>query len=131
MVSLSTDGLRYKILDVASGDPYSPFYDDLFAYAKAEDSTSEGIERFLGRVDDQTGDDKTLVVAVHDEAHRIIEPHRHVGPKDRQQVVASQSHDEAVASSDGFENRQDGSAQTPADQRGHPSDDTGEDVESN
>jgi hypothetical protein len=129
MVSLSTDGLRYKILDVASGDPYSPFFDDLFTYAKADDSTSEGIVRFLGRVDDQTGDDKTLIVAVHDEAHTVIGTHRHVGPEDRQQVVAPPSQDEAVLSSDGSDNRPGGSSPTTADQHGHPSDHTGEEVE--
>lgn len=62
-VALSTDGLRYKIIeDFVSGEAFSPFFEDVFAWPGQPQSTSEGVARFLGRIDDQTGDDKTLVV---------------------------------------------------------------------
>jgi hypothetical protein len=64
-VFLSTDGLRFKILDdLASGTPFSPFFDDLAAYARSPSATTDAVRRFLGGVDDQSGDDKTLLAAV-------------------------------------------------------------------
>ena len=36
-IALSTDGLRYKILDdLATYRPYEPFFEDLFAYAGSD-----------------------------------------------------------------------------------------------
>ena len=65
-IALATDGLRYKILDnPGTGSPYAQFYTDTWAYARQPDATSSAIVRFLSDVDDQTGDDKTLVVAVN------------------------------------------------------------------
>jgi hypothetical protein len=64
-VALSTDGLRYKILDdLATGRPYEPFFAQSWAYARTAGATSASIDRFLDGVDDQTGDDKTLLLAV-------------------------------------------------------------------
>jgi hypothetical protein len=64
-VYLSTDGLRYKILDdLATSAPYEPFFSDIGAYARSPAAAPESIERFLRNVDDQTGDDLSLVVAV-------------------------------------------------------------------
>ena len=64
-IFLSTDGLRYKILDdLAASAPYEPFFVDAGRYARSREAAAESIERFLTAVDDQTGDDLTLVVAV-------------------------------------------------------------------
>ena len=64
-VYLSTDGLRYKILDdLATSVPYDPFFADLGGFARTAEAGSPAIERFLTTVDDQTGDDLSLVVAV-------------------------------------------------------------------
>jgi hypothetical protein len=64
-VAMSTDGLRYKILaDISSSVPYEPFFEDIFAYCSSTSADDAAIGRFLGSLDDQTGDDKTLVVAV-------------------------------------------------------------------
>jgi hypothetical protein len=65
-VFLATDGLRFKILDdLTAVTPFPPFFDDLVAYLRSPDASDEAIGRFLsGLVDDQSGDDKTLVGAV-------------------------------------------------------------------
>jgi hypothetical protein len=63
-VALSTDGLRFKILDdLTLGTPYSPFFDDTFAWFDSDAATSDAVARFIDRLDDQSGDDKTLVIA--------------------------------------------------------------------
>ncbi len=69
-VFLSTDGLRFKILDdLAAAVPFAPFFDDVTAYVRAPDASADAIRAFLaGLRDDQTGDDKTLVAAVRDES---------------------------------------------------------------
>ena len=64
-VALSTDGLRYKLLDdLQTSRPFEQFFRDSWAYARSEQASSAAIEGFLRDVDDQTGDDKTLVLAV-------------------------------------------------------------------
>jgi protein phosphatase 2C-like protein len=64
-VFLATDGLRFKILaDPAAGTPYPPFFEDLTTYARSPDATPDAVGRFLTALDDQSGDDKTLVAAV-------------------------------------------------------------------
>ena len=64
-VAASTDGLQFKILqNVRSGAAYVPFFEDLFAWSLHEDATDEGILRFIDNLEDQSGDDKTLLVAV-------------------------------------------------------------------
>lgn len=64
-VAASTDGLRFKILsDLAIGTAYEPFFVDLFAFASSPESTGGAIERLLDSLEDQSGDDKTLIVAV-------------------------------------------------------------------
>jgi hypothetical protein len=66
-VFLSTDGLRFKILsDLAAGTPFTPFFEDLHAYLRSPGATGTAIRQFLTGVDDQSGDDKTLVAAVRD-----------------------------------------------------------------
>lgn len=76
-VALSTDGLRYKILeDLRAGVPFEPFFRDSWAYARSDQGTSERIAAFLRQVEDQTGDDKTLVLAVDAFAGELDEPFR-------------------------------------------------------
>jgi hypothetical protein len=68
-VALSTDGLRYKILsDLATFEPFTPFFEDVFAFVRRPGATEASIAHFLDSLDDQTGDDKTLVLGVLDEA---------------------------------------------------------------
>jgi len=75
-VFLSTDGLRFKILDdPAAAVPFAPFFDDLTAYVRAPGASSEAIRGFLaGLRDDQTGDDKTLVAAVRNHGSAGAQP---------------------------------------------------------
>lgn len=62
---MSTDGLRYKILtNLATQRPFIPFFEDVFEFAQDEASTNEAIQTFLSALDDQSGDDKTLLLAV-------------------------------------------------------------------
>lgn len=64
-LALSTDGLRYKILsDLTTGEPFGPFFEDIFKFTASTESTSAEIEAFIDALEDQAGDDKTLVVAV-------------------------------------------------------------------
>jgi len=65
-IALSTDGLRFKVLDdLQSGKPYAPFFVSAWEYAHTEGASGKQISEFLANVDDdQSGDDKTLVLAV-------------------------------------------------------------------
>lgn len=64
-VALSTDGLRYKILDAPSdGTIYVPFFEDLFEFARSPCASNASIADFIAGISDQSGDDKSLVVAV-------------------------------------------------------------------
>ena len=64
-VFLSTDGLRFKVLgNLMTADPFPPFFEDLAAYTRSDEATADEIRRFLAGLDDQSGDDKTLVAAV-------------------------------------------------------------------
>src|ERR1022692_47102 len=59
-VILSTDGLRFKILDdLASATPYVPFFDDVTAYARSPQPSALAIQRFLESLADQSGDDRS------------------------------------------------------------------------
>jgi hypothetical protein len=71
---LFTDGLRFKILhDLATTAPYTPFFEDLAAYARSHDSSHQAVSKFLAEIDDQSGDDKTLVAAVRTERCKVAE----------------------------------------------------------
>jgi hypothetical protein len=63
--ALSTNGLRYKLLDdLAAATPSQPFFDQIFAFANNDHpQASDDVLAFLDGLDDQTGDDLTLVVA--------------------------------------------------------------------
>jgi len=63
-IALSSDGLRLVACsDVRTGTPFEPFFEDLFKAAESGVS-EEQLARFLESVDDRTGDDKSLLVAV-------------------------------------------------------------------
>jgi hypothetical protein len=62
-VFLSTDGLRFKILDLSTSTPYQPFFEDVGVYVRTPDAAPDAVRSFLAGLDDQTGDDKSLVVA--------------------------------------------------------------------
>ena len=64
-VFLSTDGLRYKVLgNLMTAAPFPPFFEDLAAYTRSPEASVDQIRQFLASLDDQCGDDKTLVAAV-------------------------------------------------------------------
>jgi len=63
-VFLATDGLRFKVLELPAGAAFRPFFEDLGAYARSPGASPDAVRRFLAGLDDQTGDDKTLVAAV-------------------------------------------------------------------
>ena len=64
-VFLSTDGLRFKILaDLSTAAPFAPFFEDLAVYTRSAGASAEEIQRFLTGLDDQSGDDKSLIAAV-------------------------------------------------------------------
>ena len=66
-LALSTDGLRYQVLDdIAANRPFAPFFQAAWAYARRTDATPDAVTAFLDEVEDQSGDDKTLVLAVRD-----------------------------------------------------------------
>ena len=64
-VALSTDGLKYRVLELPAKTPFEHFFRQSWKYARLGTSTAASIEEFLeGLGDAQTGDDKTLVLAV-------------------------------------------------------------------
>jgi hypothetical protein len=63
--ALSTDGLQFKILaDLDSGAAYAPFFEDVFAWAATPQGNSDDLLAFIAGLDAQSGDDKTLLIAV-------------------------------------------------------------------
>jgi hypothetical protein len=66
-VFLATDGLRFKILDdLTTAAPFAPFFEDLAAFARTPQASDDAVRAFLAGLDDQSGDDKTLLAAVRD-----------------------------------------------------------------
>jgi serine/threonine protein phosphatase PrpC len=66
-LALTTDGLRYQVLDdIPAHRPFAPFFQAAWEYARRADATAEAVTAFLDEVEDQSGDDKTLVLAVRD-----------------------------------------------------------------
>ena len=64
-VFLATDGLRFKILDdLTTAAPFTPFFEDLAAFARSSQASDDAVRAFLADLDDQSGDDKTLLAAV-------------------------------------------------------------------
>ncbi len=61
--ALSTDGMSYKITNVATGEPYEPFFRGSWQHVRAGTGADQLAALLRGIADDQTGDDKTLVLA--------------------------------------------------------------------
>lgn len=61
--ALSTDGMSYKITNVATGEPYEPFFRGSWQHVRSGVSADKFAELLHGIEDDQTGDDKTMILA--------------------------------------------------------------------
>ncbi|MEW5808602.1 MAG: PP2C family serine/threonine-protein phosphatase [Actinomycetota bacterium] len=61
--ALSTDGMTYKITDVATGQAYEPFFRGSWDHVRSGVSAGHFAALLRGIEDDQTGDDKTMVLA--------------------------------------------------------------------
>lgn len=62
--ALSTDGMSYKITNVATGEPYEPFFRGCWQHLRSGAGHEQFAAMLGGIEDDQTGDDKTMVLAV-------------------------------------------------------------------
>lgn len=62
-LALSTDGMTYKITNVATGDAYEPFFNGSWQHVRSGASAADFAAMLRGIEDDQTGDDKTMVLA--------------------------------------------------------------------
>ena len=61
--ALSTDGLRYKLLNIhEGGSAFVPFYTSMWRRLETSLVPKETLANFLDNLDDQTGDDKTLII---------------------------------------------------------------------
>ncbi|MGH3676938.1 MAG: PP2C family serine/threonine-protein phosphatase [Mycobacterium sp.] len=61
--ALSTDGMSYKITNVATGEAYEPFFRGSWQQVRSGASADNFAALLRGIEDDQTGDDKTMVLA--------------------------------------------------------------------
>lgn len=61
--ALSTDGMTYKITNVASGEAYEPFFRGSWERVRAGANSANFASLLRSIEDDQTGDDKTMVLA--------------------------------------------------------------------
>ena len=59
--ALSTDGMSYKITNIATGLPYEPFFRGSWQHVRSGTSPAHFAALLRGIEDDQTGDDKTMV----------------------------------------------------------------------
>ena len=65
-VVMSTDGMRFQVLeDLAAYTPYAPFFADVGHQARTDGVGDDAVRAFLSALSDQSGDDKSLVIAVH------------------------------------------------------------------
>lgn len=61
--ALSTDGMSYKITNISTGEAYEPFFRGSWEHVR-NGASAANFEALLGGIeDDQTGDDKTMVLA--------------------------------------------------------------------
>jgi hypothetical protein len=78
--ALSTDGMSYKITDIATGEAYAPFFRGSFQHVREGASSAHFASLLRGIVDDQTGDDKSMVLSAlrweHDEFYPSARPRR-------------------------------------------------------
>lgn len=76
--ALSTDGMTYKITNIVTGKPYEPFFAGSWQHVRSGASAADFAALLRGIEDDQTGDDKTMVLAalewVNDEFHPSARP---------------------------------------------------------
>ena len=61
--ALSTDGMTYKITDITTGQAYEPFFVGSWQHVLSGASAADFAALLRGIKDDQTGDDKTMVLA--------------------------------------------------------------------
>jgi hypothetical protein len=61
--ALSTDGMAYKITNIVTGEAYEPFFKSAWENVEAGASASDFAAMLRGIKDDQTGDDKTMVLS--------------------------------------------------------------------
>lgn len=61
--ALSTDGMSYKITNVATGEAYEPFFRGSWEHVRSGVSAADFTRLLRSIEDDQTGDDKTMVLA--------------------------------------------------------------------
>jgi hypothetical protein len=61
--ALSTDGMSYKITNVATGQAYEPFFRGSWEHVRSGGSAADFTRLLRSIEDDQTGDDKTMVLA--------------------------------------------------------------------
>lgn len=64
--ALSTDGMSYKITDIVTGEPFEPFFKGAWQRVRSGAAASDFAALLRGIEDDQTGDDKTMVLAALD-----------------------------------------------------------------
>lgn len=78
--ALSTDGMSYKITNVGTGEPYAPFFTGSWEHVRSGANEGSFAALLRGIEDDQTGDDKTMVLLVRrwepDEFHPTPRPTR-------------------------------------------------------
>jgi hypothetical protein len=78
--ALSTDGMSYKISNVATGEPYEPFFRGSWQHVRDGVNSANFTSLLRSIEDDQTGDDKTMVLATlrweDDEFHPSPRPSR-------------------------------------------------------
>ena len=76
--ALSTDGMTYKITNIVTGKPYEPFFAGSWQHVRSGANAADFAALLRGIEDDQTGDDKTMVLAalewVNDEFHPSARP---------------------------------------------------------
>jgi hypothetical protein len=61
--ALSTDGMSYKITNIATGEAYEPFFKGSWGHVRLGAPAADFAALLRGIEDDQTGDDKTMVLA--------------------------------------------------------------------
>ncbi|HRD14223.1 MAG TPA: PP2C family serine/threonine-protein phosphatase [Mycobacterium sp.] len=61
--ALSTDGMTYKITNIVTGEPYEPFFAGSWNHVRSGANAADFAALLRGIEDDQTGDDKTVVLA--------------------------------------------------------------------
>jgi hypothetical protein len=79
-IGLSTDGMVYKITNVLTGEAFEPFFKRSWDHVRSGVSSADFAALLRGIQDDQTGDDKTMVLAAlsweDDQFHPSARPTR-------------------------------------------------------